>query len=171
MLFFKNGYLNLIVKHSNGLSGTLALDGKFNNGRKHHVDINMEYDPSELLQRYTLFVKNDTFENQKNTTNTLNKKNVFKIKQAFHYIGGVPPVFNKTCLPFNTTSFLGFLKLNVPLTNKILSYGTTKTNKQVSDKKICWTISYILGFYIIVARTDTFRTLSFIKLNSTKTDT
>lgn len=132
ILFLKNGYLNLIVKHSNGLSSALAMDNKSNNGRKHHVDITMEYDGSKV-QYYSLVAKNETFNDKKDTTNALSKKNVFKIRKASHYIGGVPPVFNKTCLPINTTSFLGFLKLTTPLANEILSYGTTKTNKQVNN--------------------------------------
>lgn len=139
MLFLKKGYLNFIVRHSNGLNITLALEDKINNGRKHQIQVDMEYIPQAELQYYVLQAKNDPFEYKKNTTNTLNKKNVFKIRQALHYVGGVPPILDKTCLPFNTTSFLGFLELLSvsQLTNMTLSYGTTRTIKQVRNNKNC----------------------------------
>ncbi|KAJ8920580.1 hypothetical protein NQ315_004719 [Exocentrus adspersus] len=127
--FWKKGYLNLKIKHSNGVNTALKLDNKSNNGKRHHVEINMEY-KSSGIQHYILFGKNETFEERKTATNTLNKKNVFKIKQSSHYIGGVPPIYNKTCLGINATSFLGFLQLTTPLSNEILSYGVLKTGKQ-----------------------------------------
>lgn len=116
----------------NGLNSTLTLDNKYNNGRRYQAEIITEYDISTGTQYYILFAKNETTQDRKKNSNQINRKNVFKIKQVSHHIGGVRPTFHKACLPINITSFLGFLKLTSQLTNEAMSYGITKTDKQVS---------------------------------------
>ncbi|KAJ8929526.1 hypothetical protein NQ314_017784 [Rhamnusium bicolor] len=141
-LFLENGYLKFNVNHSNGVNSMLTLDSKYNNGRKYQAEITMEYDTKTGLQHYILFAKNDTSQDRKQSSNTLNKKSVFKIKQATHYIGGVPPTFNNTCIPLKITSFLGFLSLTSQLTNESISYGVLMTNKEVRYSTSFFKINY-----------------------------
>ncbi|XP_018564888.1 laminin subunit alpha-1-like [Anoplophora glabripennis] len=138
ILFLRNGYLNLIVKHSNGLNSTLTLDNKYNNGRRYQAEIITEYEVSSGVQYYILFAKNETTQAKKKNSNHINRKNVFKIKQVSHHIGGVRPTFYKVCLPINVTSFLGFLKLTSQLTNEVMSYGIMKTGKQLLEFNQAW---------------------------------
>ncbi|KAJ8920571.1 hypothetical protein NQ315_004710, partial [Exocentrus adspersus] len=160
ILFLKDGYLNFIARHSNGLNSSLTLENKYNVGRMYHAEIITEYDSNTGIQHYILSAWNETFQERKINQNKLYKKNVFKIKQAFHYVGGTPPVFNSACLPINMTSFLGFLKLTSQLSNEVISYGITKTGKQSLEFHQAWINTN--GYIKVKVIEEPIESLSFI---------
>ncbi|KAG5861229.1 hypothetical protein JTB14_027246 [Gonioctena quinquepunctata] len=69
----------------------------------------------------------------------LNRKHLFKIKEARHYLGGVPPTSNRTCVAINNTSLLGFVgqtSQKEELTNETISYGVIKTSRDPNKKEL-----------------------------------
>ncbi|KAJ8967333.1 hypothetical protein NQ317_007978, partial [Molorchus minor] len=159
-LYLENGYLKFNVRHTNNVTATLMLDGKFNNGKQYQAEITMEYDTTNQLQHYILFGKNDTYQDRKRASKTLTKRNVFKIKHAVHYIGGVPPTFNRTCIDVSKSSFLGFLDLNSQLTNESISYGIITTNKKNLDFYKAWINQN--GYMKIKLTKEHFNTISYM---------
>lgn len=112
-------------------------DNKVNDGENYEIEVTMNYKENsqkEGEQQYNLIVRfqEKSVERHSNKI-ALNSSELVKIRRAQHYLGGVPPTFEKTCVKLNTKSFLGYLKPKTPLTNENVSYGISL----VSDK-VCY---------------------------------
>ncbi|XP_074042938.1 laminin subunit alpha-2 isoform X2 [Leptinotarsa decemlineata] len=135
-LFLKNGHVNFVTKHSNGQEVLLSKKLRVNNALRHNIEIGMTFEKG--IQTYSLVVDG---QEPKIVDEQLNKKNVFKIKEARHYLGGVPPTFNKACVPIDTASLLGFLgqtSQKYELTNETISYGIIKTSRDAITFNKAW---------------------------------
>lgn len=91
----------------------------------------MNYSRETGQQSYRLHINNDGHPSLRNLK--LPARHVFKIRNAYHYVGGVQPTFNNSCIKINKTSFLGILNFeSTPPDNKTMSYGVIRTAKTVS---------------------------------------
>lgn len=98
-----------------------------NDGKTYTIDVTLNYQSygSSGKQQYTLIVKHsDKRDDTQSDSFDLQSKNLFRIKKAQRYIGGVPPTFDRNCVPFEIKSFMGHFYMEVPLTNLNSSYGT-----------------------------------------------
>lgn len=123
----ENGFAKFTVSHGKNIANTQTSDNKLNNGKSYEIEITMNYkekNSKEGEQQYTLIVRfqEKTLERKSNKI-ALNSSELVKIRRADHYLGGVPPTFEKSCFKLNTNSFRGYLKPKTPLTNENVSYG------------------------------------------------
>lgn len=135
----EGGFAKFTVFHGKDVVNTQISDKKLNNGENYEIEITTNYiekNPKEGEQQYNLIVrfKDLAIENKSNRI-ALNSSELVKIRRAQHYLGGVPPTFNRSCLPLSTNSFLGFLKAVTPLTNENASYGISYVSNKVSNPK------------------------------------
>lgn len=117
-----------MVSHGKDIVNTQKSLKKVNNGESYEIEITMNYkekNPKEEgEQQYNLIIryKEKAIETKSNKI-ALNSSELVKIRRAVHYLGGVPPTFDRSCLSLTKNSFLGFLKPKTPLTNEKSSYG------------------------------------------------
>lgn len=124
------GYAKFLVHHDEEIENILSSTKKLNDGTNYKVEITMQYKNPQ--QQYNLIIRNDEEDVSKvSSSKKLPNSKVIKIREANHFVGGVPPTFNKSCVPFTTTSLLGYLDLENPLINEAASYGFTNINKKV----------------------------------------
>ncbi|KAJ3653214.1 hypothetical protein Zmor_012478 [Zophobas morio] len=110
-LNLKNGFLELSVRHVNGDNITLRSFQKHNTGTDTKVDISLIYDSDANRQTYSLNVLIPKEPGKKEKTNRLTRENVYKIRKSAIFVGGISSITNASCVPINTTSFLGNLKV------------------------------------------------------------
>ncbi|CAH1175740.1 unnamed protein product [Phaedon cochleariae] len=129
------GRLHLTMRHSNGQNVTINSDTKVNDAKLHTFELALAYSSNEHIQTYSLKVDN---ENPEVVSKKLSVKSVFKIKLSEHYVGGVPPNFNRSCIPGIGNFFRGFLNKPDKLNKQIIAYGVTNTNSDKLEFRHAW---------------------------------
>ncbi|KAK9872276.1 hypothetical protein WA026_017080 [Henosepilachna vigintioctopunctata] len=119
-LALKNGFLEFNMRHNdNSTMISIPVNNKCNNGKENYVSIVLQYKNNN--QNYDLTVNDISFTRDRN----LYRMNVFRIRQSKYFVGGVSPEFNRSCIPVNTTSFVGFLNHRSENSlRSIMSYNT-----------------------------------------------
>ncbi|CAH1185884.1 unnamed protein product [Phyllotreta striolata] len=128
-LYLENGLVNFHNRFTNKEIVTLTPDPttnpRVNDGKSHLVEISWELQKIQKLYiTYTLTIDDKIVSTHQRQ---IARNNVFKIKETTHYLGGVPPTFDASCVPIDRPPFLGFLELKTQLNNANISYGITKT--------------------------------------------
>lgn len=136
--------------HGKEINNTLQSLIKVNNGNTYEIEITMNYEEKgqkEGEQQYYLNVryKEQTI-NYLPKIKPLNSSELIKIRRAKHYLGGVPPTFNRSCTS-HTNSFLGFLKPRTQLINENVSYGISLVSDKVCTKNSSIILDSLLTFW------------------------
>lgn len=127
------------MSHGKGIINTQKSTKKVNNGENYEIEITMNYkekNPKEEgEQQYNLMIRYKEKAIETKNKIALNSSELVKIRQAVHYLGGVPPTFDRNCISVSKNSFLGFLKPKTPLTNEKSSYRISLLPEKVSGIK------------------------------------
>uniref|UniRef100_A0A6P7G0Y5 Laminin subunit alpha-1-like isoform X1 n=2 Tax=Diabrotica virgifera virgifera TaxID=50390 RepID=A0A6P7G0Y5_DIAVI len=119
-IYLQGGEINFFMKFNETESTTLRGEKKINDGLEHSIVLTWV---TQAKKYYKITLNDMPFLEPK----LVDPANFFRIKKAKHYLGGVPPTFNKTCIPIREPSLLGFLKMETQLSNAGISYGITRT--------------------------------------------
>lgn len=123
------------MSHGKNIVNTQKSTNKVNNGESYEIEITMNYkekNSKEGEQQYNLIIRyKEKAIETKSKKIALNSSELVKIRRAVHYLGGVPPTFDRSCISPTKNSFLGFLKPKTPLTNEKSSYGISLLPEKV----------------------------------------
>ncbi|KAL3283440.1 hypothetical protein HHI36_006585 [Cryptolaemus montrouzieri] len=126
-LVLKNGQLDFQMRHNDNITiVSIPVKKKYNDGKVNNINIALQYRNNK--QNYDLTVNDLSFNRDRN----LFRMNVFRIRQSRYFVGGVSPEFNRSCIPVNTTSFVGFLNHRSEKNLRaVVSYNTFPQNVEV----------------------------------------
>jgi hypothetical protein len=110
-LRLSNGKLRVEIRHYDGSENSLISEKKYNNGVDTKVEMSMVYNRNNGQQTYFLKVLVPQGEQPMSKSIPLKRQNVHKIKKSNIFIGGVPSVSDRSCLPANVIPFLGNLNV------------------------------------------------------------
>ncbi|XP_030761277.1 laminin subunit alpha-1-like [Sitophilus oryzae] len=120
-LTLDDGYLKLDIRHKNGHRVSLRTAEKYNDGSDHFVELTMIL-VDRKWQNYNLKTEKET----ETKENMLASNAVFRLKKSQHYVGGISPTLNKSCIDVSTISFVGLLSEDSQLSDESLSTGVIK---------------------------------------------